>query len=426
MGLFSKVFSKETCIACGKEAGSLKRKRLGDDSIVCKDCAKKLSPFFDDFKGSTSSSILSQLESRERNRTLLQGFHVDEAFGEGDTILVDRRQGLFCVAGDLRGKRVESGAQLVDDNPDLIALSTITDVSIEGAGYSGREMKHTVNGQQESYHPRRYEYPCNVRLHLKLDHPYVKAMTADVTSGTIYIQTEGERLRNSDGLQMRSAGQLTADWLLGRSQNIGADAEVWTDNSLEAQVARPFQQAFGNVLDDHPDYAYGFKCSRENWPRIQEYGRCMRAAEAAREALLNAGSTAQPIQTLAAPLFAGMDEAAAQTLVDACQMRVCTFAAGEVVIPGNVTTAEAGFVAAGRVSAGRKTPDGGLVEAKVAEEGHTFAVSEAMLDSPFPFDFQATQDSTVVLFCIDNATATANGANPNYAAMVKNAMDICS
>ena len=39
----------------------------------------------------------------------------------------------------------------------------------------------------------------------------------------------------------------------------------------------------------HTDYAYGFKCSRDNWPNIQRYGRCMQVAEDACEALLAGG-----------------------------------------------------------------------------------------------------------------------------------------
>lgn len=294
MGLFSKVFSKESCISCGKEAGSLSRKRLGDDSVVCKDCAKDLSPFFNDFKGSTADAIRAQLEARERNRAALPSFHVDEAYGEGDALLIDRRQGLFCVASGMCGRQVESGAQLVDANPDLIGLFAIRGVEVEGAGHSGREVKRTENGEQVSYDPKRYEYPCNVRLHLTIDHPYVKAMSADMTNGTVYIQTEGERLRDADVLRGRSAGQATADWLLDRDLRVENAAAAWEDNSLAVQMRRPFVHAFGNVLDDHPDYAYGFKCSRENWPRIQEYGRCMQAAERAREALLAGGAGGRP------------------------------------------------------------------------------------------------------------------------------------
>ena len=79
---------------------------------------------------------------------------------------------------------------------------------------------------------------------------------------------------------------VSADWLLGRTVDVENSAETWADNSLGARLTRPVTRAFANPFTDMPDYAYGFKCSPENWHRIQEYDRCMQAAEAARFTLL--------------------------------------------------------------------------------------------------------------------------------------------
>lgn len=285
MGLFGKLFSKEACIVCGNEAGSLKRKRLGDEAIICKDCAKGLSPWFGEYKESTTESIKSQLEAREQNRARLPQFRVDYCLGEGDALLIDLQQKLFCVVGNAGGQSLSSGSQLVNDNPDLVSVDAIESIEIEGAGWSGHEIKHTVDGEQVSYEPRRYEYPCNVRMTLKLDHPYIRQMSVQFNRGTINIQTEGERLRDRDVLWNRTAAEATADWLFNRDRRVENNPEAWVDNTLEAKMMRPIEQSFGDVLDDHPDYAYGFKCSRENWHRIQEYTRCMQTAEAARALL---------------------------------------------------------------------------------------------------------------------------------------------
>ena len=46
MGLFSKLFSKETCELCSKEVGALSRVKLKDGLYICKDCQKETSAFF--------------------------------------------------------------------------------------------------------------------------------------------------------------------------------------------------------------------------------------------------------------------------------------------------------------------------------------------------------------------------------------------
>lgn len=46
MGIFSKLFSKQTCELCGKEVGALARVKLKGDVYICKDCRKDTSAFF--------------------------------------------------------------------------------------------------------------------------------------------------------------------------------------------------------------------------------------------------------------------------------------------------------------------------------------------------------------------------------------------
>ncbi len=46
MGLFGKLFSKQTCGICGKEVGALSRTKLRDGNYVCNDCKKEMSGLF--------------------------------------------------------------------------------------------------------------------------------------------------------------------------------------------------------------------------------------------------------------------------------------------------------------------------------------------------------------------------------------------
>lgn len=275
MALFGKLFSKETCIVCGEDVGSLKRKRLSD-GVICKDCARDLSPWFDAYKQSTTQQVQTQLRDRARaQESLRTGFTPTKVFGASDVIVVDERQRMLCVlAGAGRGN-YRSVEAICARNPDVFSFDDVTDVSID-TFVSGHEVKRTVDGQQVSYNPRRYTYPCNVTLKMSVDNPYVSSMSIRFNPSTINIETEGERIRTRD---IRSAGQATADFILGKAADVRSQAEAWDDNSLQARLTRPLERAVRNPLDNFPDYAYGFRCSRENWPRIQEYGSYLQQAE---------------------------------------------------------------------------------------------------------------------------------------------------
>ena len=63
MGLFGKLFEKKECDICGGEIGLLGNKKL-EDGNMCKTCARKLSPWFEDRKSSTIAQIKEQLAYR--------------------------------------------------------------------------------------------------------------------------------------------------------------------------------------------------------------------------------------------------------------------------------------------------------------------------------------------------------------------------
>ena len=56
MGLFGKLFDKKTCDICGGEIGLLGNKKL-EDGNCCKECAGKLSPWFNERRHSTVADI---------------------------------------------------------------------------------------------------------------------------------------------------------------------------------------------------------------------------------------------------------------------------------------------------------------------------------------------------------------------------------
>ena len=72
MGLFDKKY----CDICGEKIGLLGNRKL-EDGNLCKDCARKLSPFFSERRNSTVEDIKRQLAYRAENEKKLAGFEHD-------------------------------------------------------------------------------------------------------------------------------------------------------------------------------------------------------------------------------------------------------------------------------------------------------------------------------------------------------------
>ncbi len=74
MGLFDKKY----CDVCGERFRLLGNRKL-EDGNLCKECARKLSPWFSDRRSSTVEEIKQQLAYREENRKKAAQFHTTRA-----------------------------------------------------------------------------------------------------------------------------------------------------------------------------------------------------------------------------------------------------------------------------------------------------------------------------------------------------------
>ena len=95
MGLFD-AFKKKQCDICGGDIGLLGNKKL-EDGNMCKNCAKKLSPFFSDRRNSTVAEIEAQLAYREANKDAVAAFNVTQTLGDSTKVLIDEDAGKFMV-----------------------------------------------------------------------------------------------------------------------------------------------------------------------------------------------------------------------------------------------------------------------------------------------------------------------------------------
>ena len=216
MGLFDKKF----CDVCGEKIGMLGNRKL-EDGNICKDCAKKLSPWFDDRRHSTLEEIKSQLQMREENRSLVSSFHPGRVIrSDRYNLYIDERQQLFAASVNLDR----------EDNPDIISLSQITGCNLDVNEMRTEEYRTDRDGERESYNPPRYSYSYDYYFYIYLNHPYIHEMKLKLNSMDL---SEDDRNRRHD---VERAGQEMMSYLqnvtgctvggMGMNQGMGMPQKV--------------------------------------------------------------------------------------------------------------------------------------------------------------------------------------------------------
>ena len=184
------LFKKENCCLCGGKTGLLDKKCL--DGKVCKDCAKKMSVWFEDFKNTDKTILESQLLTKEADIVLAKDLNFTKVFGEYGVILIDEENKKFIAfpstSSGLFGnqRQVKSLDDVIDLRPDVIDFSAVEDFEIDITETS-REEKRMVDGRQESYDPQHILYMETFTLRMKINHPYVKSVYVQLNDGAVQI-----------------------------------------------------------------------------------------------------------------------------------------------------------------------------------------------------------------------------------------------
>ena len=195
MALFGNLFKKKTCAICGGEIGLLGNRKL-EDGNMCKDCAKKLSPFFDDRRHSTVEQIKKQLEYREENRKELANFNPTRSISSYDQVLIEERGGVpyRFVVSDAKDWRKE--------NPDIVLFKDVSDIKFDVRKFERELTYKDEDGETKSYFPRRYEYKYDFFAKLTIaNNPYFDDITVKMNRATVEIVSEkigGIGLFNND------------------------------------------------------------------------------------------------------------------------------------------------------------------------------------------------------------------------------------
>lgn len=158
------LFDKKNCDFCGEKIGMLGNRKL-EDGNMCKDCAKKLSPFCDDRRHSTVEQIRQHLQYREENKNALRAFAPTLTLGEDKKVYIDQMKGNFVVSRNKPGSWDE-------ENPDVMPIASITSCGLDIDEDRDEIYMRNGEGQNVSYNPPQYKYYYNFKLKFLVNNPY--------------------------------------------------------------------------------------------------------------------------------------------------------------------------------------------------------------------------------------------------------------
>ncbi|NLB21775.1 MAG: DUF4428 domain-containing protein [Clostridium sp.] len=158
MGLFSQKY----CDICGDKIGLLGNKKL-EDGNMCKNCGKKLSPWFNERRSSSQADIKEQLAYREENKKRVSAFHTTRSLGINTKILIDEDAGKIMVT---------SAKDLLEANPDVLDFTDVTGCLLDIDETKTEITREDKDGKQVSYLPRRYDYSFDFYIALDVNNPY--------------------------------------------------------------------------------------------------------------------------------------------------------------------------------------------------------------------------------------------------------------
>ena len=218
MGFFGKLFDKKVCDLCGEEIGLLGNRKL-EDGNCCKECAKKLSPWFDERRHSTVEEIRQQLDYREENKKAVADFKVTRSLGGNTRVLVDENTGKFMVTAAKDYREV---------NPDVVDCSQVTAVDVDVDEDRDEVFRQVRDAEgkltRESYSPRRYRYKYSFRLTIRVNHPYFDDMHFSLSDGSFEVEARNTATASLFGFRVnvedRGEGSTTPPTLEDRRSNV--------------------------------------------------------------------------------------------------------------------------------------------------------------------------------------------------------------
>lgn len=174
MGLFSKKY----CDICSTKIGLLGNRKLADGNL-CKNCAKKLSPFFSERRHSTVVDIIEQLSYREENWSAVAMFNVSRTLGFNTKIHLD---------DEARKMIVTSSRHWQKENPDVVDFSQITGCNVN-IDEKQRELTYKDKENNEvGYNPPRFLYSYDFFIVINVNSPWFDEIRFRLNPSAIEIE----------------------------------------------------------------------------------------------------------------------------------------------------------------------------------------------------------------------------------------------
>ena len=201
-------FDKKYCDICGEKIGLLGNRKL-EDGNLCKECAKKLSPWFEERRHSTVDDIKRQLEYRKQNEAKVQNFHITRQIPTKTyNVYIDDTQGNFTIAHNL-----DTG-----ENPDILPLSSIVQCRLD-IKQDQIEETYTKDGETVSYQPPVYKYEYNYSMKIQVRSPWFDDMNFRLHNFAIEQEKRAEIMEmERTGYEIVAA--LTGQTPMGMQQNM--------------------------------------------------------------------------------------------------------------------------------------------------------------------------------------------------------------
>ena len=250
------LFDKKICDICGEKIGLLGNRKL-DDGNLCKDCAKKLSPWFEDRRHSTVEDIKRQLEYREKNKNAVMDFCITRQINTRNyNVFIDDNKGNFTVARKLD----------VNENPDIVPLSAVVQCRVDVERQQNEETYTTKDGETVSYQPPVYKYEFDYTMRIKVKTPWFDDMDFRLNTFSISSDNRGELMEvEQTGHQIIAAlTQNDAGIQPGTSMNTGMQPGM----SMNAGM-RPGMNMNPGMQPDSGSWRC--QCGAENVGRFCEY-----------------------------------------------------------------------------------------------------------------------------------------------------------
>ena len=199
MGFFDKKF----CDICGDKIGMLGNRKL-DDGNLCKNCAKKLSPWFEERRHSTVQQIKQQLSYREANKEKVRAFRVTrELAGESSYhVFLDDTKKQFAIAS----------AMNETVNPDIVDLSQVRSCRMEIKQERTEEKYRDSDGNLRDYNPPRYKYKYDYWMRISVNSPWFDDMDFKLNTFDVEDQNRAKMM------QMENLGNQIVAALTGMAQ----------------------------------------------------------------------------------------------------------------------------------------------------------------------------------------------------------------